>query len=40
MRTTTNKPAPIEGERRVVVLNGSRITMLFTGGRWLNVHVA
>ncbi len=40
MRTTTsNRPAPTEGDRRVVVLNGSRIVMLFTGGRWLNVYV-
>lgn len=39
MRTTTNRPTPIEGDRRVVVLNGSRIVMLFTGGQWLNVHV-
>ncbi|WP_268822139.1 hypothetical protein [Paraburkholderia tropica] len=41
MRTTTsNRPAPTEGDRRTVVLNGCHIFMLFTGGRWLNVHVA
>lgn len=40
---TTNQPAkapaPREGDTRVVTLNGSRITMKFIGGQWINVKV-